>query len=63
MSDVLMCNQLLVAHLCHLMLLCLIAYGSSLAGVQQTKQKEMVFSGTTPSQVLLNHFMTSIWIQ
>jgi hypothetical protein len=43
--------------------LCLIAYGSSLAGVQQTKQKEMVFSGTTPSQVLLNHFMTSIWIQ
>jgi hypothetical protein len=36
----------------------------SLAGVQQTQAKsDGVYSATTNYELLLNHFMSSIWIQ
>jgi hypothetical protein len=64
MSDVSMCNQLLVAHLCCPMPCFGLRLGTVLAGVQQkSKPKLMVFPSTIPQQMLLNHFMSSIWIQ
>jgi hypothetical protein len=63
MSDVSMCNQLLVAHLCHAML-CLHC-GWEMFGTCHLKSnpKLMAFPAMTPCQLLLNHSMSSIWIQ
>jgi hypothetical protein len=64
MSDVSMCNQLLVAHLCRPMSFLGLLLVVRLAGVQQKSMPRVaVFPATTPHQMLLNHFMSSIWIQ
>jgi hypothetical protein len=64
MSDVSMCNQVLVAHLCrHIcqVLVCsLEKFGSS---DFKSNPKLMALQAMTPCQLLLNHSMSSIWIQ
>jgi hypothetical protein len=65
MSDVSMCNQLLVAHLCCPTPCFGLRLGTVLAGEgSKSVPRVMVFPATTPHQMLLNHFISSsIWIQ
>jgi hypothetical protein len=65
MSDFLMCNQLLVAHLCHLMPCFGLWLGKgwqmcSCAAITQAKVMVLIQPW---HQLLLNYVMTSIWIQ
>jgi hypothetical protein len=62
MSDVPMCIQLVVAYLCHLVLCSGQMAGKSFA-VCSKPNKKRLFSSTTPYQLLLNHFISSIWTQ
>jgi hypothetical protein len=66
MSDVYMCNQILVAqHLCHAMPCCFLDCGWEMFGTCHLKSnpKLMAFPAMTPYQLLLNNSMSSIWIQ
>jgi hypothetical protein len=65
MNDALMWNRLLVAILCHadhlFGLRRLLA--KAWQAVSKFQQKLMLLSVTTPYQLILNHFVSSIWVQ
>jgi hypothetical protein len=63
MSDDSMCNQLLVAHVCHTMLCFGLQLRNAWHCASEVKPKLMEFLATTPHQLLLNHSMSSMWIQ
>jgi hypothetical protein len=64
LSGVLMCNQLLVAQLCHPMPCFGLGWKRLAQAGSETKMKLKVFPvKKTPYHLLLNRCMSSIWIQ
>jgi hypothetical protein len=53
----------MVANLCHANLIFGLALAKAWQAVSEYQQKMMLFAVTAPYQLMLNHFMSSIWVK
>jgi hypothetical protein len=61
-NDVVMQNSLLVANLCQANPILGLSLPEAWHTVNKFQPKLMLFAGTAPYQLMLNHFIPSIWV-
>ena len=63
MSDAVMWNRLLVANLCHANHIFGLELAKAWQAFRRFQPKLMLLAAVAPYLLVLNHFMSSIWVQ